>query len=84
MGKAWGLKSVRGISVGGGARVEVELVWKKGDGVGLEEVERVSRGVKETLKGEEGVREVSFDAFPSLSPLFLGSIFTSFLLFFEN
>lgn len=67
-GSAWALKGVRGISVGGGARVEVELAWQKGSGVGLEEVQRVGKAVREKLvDGVEGVGEVSRLSFSSRS-----------------
>ena len=58
-GAAWALKNVRGISVGGGARVEVELVWARASAVGLSQAEKVGQEVREKLESEEGVKEVS-------------------------
>lgn len=65
----WAMKSVRGISVGGGARMEVEIAWARASAVGLSQAEKVGREVKERLEKEEGVKEVS-----RLSPLWFRPI----------
>lgn len=58
-GQGWALGGVRGISGGGGAQVEVEVLFERGRDWTLRDAEEVGTMVKKRMEEEVSVREVS-------------------------